>query len=331
MSDFEKERLAVAEIFGGDAELLDISFDFGANAGGDANSNPLLDTYETSSQSPADKGIDLALNRQAILSLLEANRAKEASRMDLCGREFRIYKGATSGAYRSIPYHCGHRLCQRCQKRRVNRFWGRLKNAFEGMTAPKMLTLTVRNVPRIDRAYFKTLRGYFSKLRRRGCFKQVLGGVYSIETTYNKTRRDWHVHIHALIDSTGFINRDRLVEAWKEITDGSWGVDIRQADKDSIQEVLKYECKLVDFVADPWLVGQYLDAVKGARLFHSFGNVFDFEEESEEEADLKELENKTRERWEFVARIGRGDSFTDETGFVWDWGAAIFAAYGGET
>lgn len=322
----DERLLAFAVSEGRDADL-DISFPFGECA--DAIGINYLDTYETSSQSPLEKGINLELNSKAIHALLNSNRDKEASRMDLCGKEFRIYRGTSSGAYRSIPYHCGHRLCQRCQKRRVGRFWRRLKTAFEGMFQPKMLTLTVRNVPHIDRAYFKKLRGYFSKLRRRGCFKQVLGGVYSIETTYNKTRRDWHVHIHALIDSKDFINRDKLVEAWKEITDGSWGIDIRLADKDAICEVLKYECKLVDFVGDADLVDQYLTAVKGARLFHSFGNVFDFEEESEEEADLKELQKKTGERWEFVAKIGRGDIFTDQTGFVWDFRSAVHAAYGG--
>lgn len=231
------------------------------------------------------------------------------------------------------------------------------------MKSPKMLTLTVKNVKNIDSEYFKWVRGCLSKLRRRKCFKDVLGGVYSIETTYNKKRGDWHVHIHCLIDSKEFLNRDLLIEAWKKITEGSWGIDIRLADRDALQEVLKYECKLADFASDESLVNEYLSAVKNARLFHSFGNVFDYEKEIDVELkledkgydkidaanavetvreenpkakgrklldlSLKQVRVDTGERWEFMAKLtGAGDQYTDDDGFVWTYQTARYAAFG---
>lgn len=342
---------------------FDLSFDFGENV--TVTDNPYLDNKQHLHILPSPDYIEtlnIPLQKKAISALLRSGRLAEADRMEKCGRIFTLYQEKRSGVVRSVPYYCNHRLCQRCQRRRAGRFWKRLKKAFESMKQPKMLTLTVKNVPQIDRAYFKYLRGCFSKLRRRGCFKSVLGGVYSIETTYNKRRKDWHVHIHALIDSN-FMEQKTLAEAWKKITKGSWGVDIRQADPDALKEVLKYECKLVDFVGDPDLVDHYLSAVKDARLFHSFGNVFDFEQHEDtaekliekgyKEEDslkavatvlkenpgvkgkklfglsLKQVKSDTGESWVFLAKLGLGDYFTEpETGFQWTWEKARLAAFG---
>lgn len=367
----------------------DASFNFGANVadgwreigGGSAVLDPspsasesadlpmacyYLDNKEhlhISTTPPREEQINFALQKKVIRALKKVGRDGEAEKIAKCGKVFTLYQEQKTGMVRSVPYNCCHRFCQRCQKKRVNRFWRRVKGAFEAMKQPKMLTLTVKNVPQIDREYFKYLRGCFSKLRRRGCFKQVLGGVYSIETTYNKTRRDWHVHIHALIDSEDFINRDALVEAWKKITSGSWGVDIRLADPNALKEILKYECKLADFVSDSDLIDEYLKAVKDARLFHSFGNVFDFEQHEDtaekieskgyakEDAEkavaavlkenpkvkgkrlydlsLKQVKSDTGESWRFLAKVVcPGDQFTDQSGFVWTYEKARMAAYG---
>lgn len=320
--------------------------------------------HNSTSAVPNEK-INIALQKRIIRTLVKAGRDKDADKMRRCGNVFSLYQDSGSGVVRSIPYNCGHRFCQRCQKRRVGKFWKRIEESFKAMKQPKMLTLTLVNVPQIDSAYFKYVRGCLSKLRRRKAFKQVTGGVYSIETTYNKKRKDWHVHLHCLIDSDDFINRDSLIEAWKKITDGSWCIDIRLADKDALKEVLKYECKLVDFASDVNLVNEYLDAVKNARLFHSFGKVFDFEKDIDavesiiEKGYLKEfaqravdaiLEDKpdakpkkllelalkkvkaiTGENWKFLAKVVcPGDQFTDSSGFVWTWEKAKLAAYGME-
>lgn len=306
--------------------------------------------------------LNFALQRKVIRALRMVGRDKEAENIKKCGKVFTLYQEKKSSLVRSIPYHCGHRFCQRCQKRRVAKFWKRIESAFKAMKQPKMLTLTVKNVPNIDSDYFKYVRGCLSKLRRRKCFKQVLGGVYSIETTYNKKRKDWHVHIHALIDSETFINRDDLVEAWKKITSDSWGVDIRLVDQNALKEVLKYECKLADFVGDSALIDEYLVAVKNARLFHSFGNVFDFENEidvveelkdqgyTQNDAEIalntvkaqhptakgrklrelsrKQVRSDTGEMWQFMAKVTQpGDQFTDPSGFVWTWELCRIAAY----
>ena len=184
-----------------------------------------------------------------------------------------------------------------------------------------MLTLTVKNVQNIDKAYFKWIRGCLSKLRRTKGFKTVSGGVYSIETTYNAERGDWHVHIHALIDSENLLSRDELKASWERITDGSWGVDIRMADQTALQEILKYECKLSDFASHPERVDEYLKAVKGLRLFQGFGvchNVKE-DEETEEEAKVGFKCDCGGCAWDFQTSLSIGDSYEDSGGFVWTW------------
>ena len=59
------------------------------------------------------------------------------------------------------------------------------KDILARMVHPVHIVLTVQNVTHIDKAYFSSLRGSFTKLRHREIFANVKGGGYSIETTYN--------------------------------------------------------------------------------------------------------------------------------------------------
>jgi hypothetical protein len=45
----------------------------------------------------------------------------------------------------------------------------------------------------------------------------VAGGVYSIEVTWSKDRRDWHPHAHALIDAP-WIRQSEMRDAWRAVT-----------------------------------------------------------------------------------------------------------------
>ena len=265
--------------------------------------------------------INEILREKLIETLHTIGRTHEAWDVKECGTSYRVLKAQHCNQYAVLPFTCGHRLCQACAKKRSSRFYKRLKTMFDSMAAPKMLTLTVRNVPSIDKAYFKWIRDCFSKLRRRKFFtNQVTGGCYSIETTYNKTRDDWHVHIHAIIDSESNIARDLIKNAWEKITDGSWGVDIRRADSTAIYEVLKYETKVSDFVEFPEKVDEYLKAVKGSRLFHAFGNFFDSDEDEDEDEEKDSLRCPCGScKWEYYAKLDKGGAFFEDDGTEWKW------------
>ncbi len=70
---------------------------------------------------------------------------------------------------------------------------------FDRLTHPVMITLTVPNPKKISKHTFTMFRQ-----RVRAWIAQwnesCKGGVYSIETTYNRTLKTWHIHAHVLAD-----------------------------------------------------------------------------------------------------------------------------------
>jgi len=325
----------------------------------DTSNISLLDTRKHLRIFPGPR-INTRLKTALTSTLIELGRGREAWDVEECGSSYRIFKASSCAQYLVLPFHCNHRLCQLCARRRSQRILKDLKEQFPRMVAPKMLTLTVKNVANIDKAYFKWLRGCFTKLRRRklwlmredctncerkrciehrdgncrsgcetwnkkGCkdhsarFDEIVGGgIYSIETTFNAEFQTWHVHIHALIDSAQKLPVYELRKQWEKITKGSWGVDIRQAYDP--REVVKYETKSADFIASPERVQEYLEAVKGSRLYHTFGDFFDVSEEEKEEDETKPFSCACGAcQWQYFAKVEKGQTFEDEAGTVWRW------------
>jgi len=184
-------------------------------------------------------------------------------RCEVCGRRF--------GA---VKHRCRHRLCPFCAFDRSQKLQVAFSQVFQASTSPKLLTLTVRNVQSVSPAYYKWLRGCFTKLRHRSVFKEVKGGVYSIETTYSPAK-GFHAHIHCLLDSP-YLVRSRVLRAWQEIVGDTAGVDIRQADNRGLREVLKYVTKVDGLIdqGNPEIIDMFLRATKGSRLVQGFGSFF---------------------------------------------------------
>ena len=138
--------------------------------------------------------------------------------------------------------------------------------------------------------YFKRIRGYFEKLRHRDIFSNCIGGFYSIETTYNDKEKTWHVHLHVVAD-VPYIPQKELSEAWKDIT-GSYVVHIRQIGvgnqsvMEASKEIAKYVVKPGEFMGDPNLISEYLDAVKGLRLVSTFGKYYNMVLDDEDDGGL---------------------------------------------
>jgi Replication protein len=120
-----------------------------------------------------------------------------------CGREWIGYRAACCGEARSgtiaVPIGCNHRLCPLCAWHRSQRARVRVKTMYDKLTHPVMVTLTIPNLPKVSKHTFT---------RFRQCIRQWIaqrkelcrGGVYSIETTYNRREKTWHVHAHILGD-----------------------------------------------------------------------------------------------------------------------------------
>ena len=99
----------------------------------------------------------------------------------------------------AVPIGCNHRLCPLCNWQRSENAQRRIKQLFDRLDHPWLLTLTEPNVDQIDKGTLHAFRKRVTKFIAQ--HKEIKGGVYSIETTYNRRQATWHVHAHILIDS----------------------------------------------------------------------------------------------------------------------------------
>ena len=120
----------------------------------------------------------------------------------------------------AVPIGCNHRICPLCNAFRAEHYRGRIRSLFESVTNPQLLTLTVPNVRSLTAETIRVLR---KRLRAflRDHKALLLGGVYSIEITFNREARTWHPHIHALVD----VNDDRKKLPYWEFCERKWRLE----------------------------------------------------------------------------------------------------------
>jgi hypothetical protein len=127
---------------------------------------------------------------------------KQLDQVRKCQSEWIGYKAECCGASTrpmAIPIGCRHRLCPLCAYDRSQVARKRIKNLFDRLTHPVLITLTVPSKGAIRKHDFKLFRQKVSKfIAQHG--EWIQGGVYSLETTYNRTERTWHLHVHILAD-----------------------------------------------------------------------------------------------------------------------------------
>lgn len=99
----------------------------------------------------------------------------------------------------AVPIGCNHRLCPLCAWHRSQKARKRIKSMFDRLTHPVLITLTIPNKDSIRKHDFTLFRQ-----RVRTFIAQhkdwIKGGVYSLETTYNRKDKTWHIHAHVLAD-----------------------------------------------------------------------------------------------------------------------------------
>ncbi len=143
------------------------------------------------------------------------------------------------------------------------------------------LTLTAPNVPAEElNDEIKHYNHSFKKLMERKEVKKVVKGyARKLEITYNKERDDYHPHFHVLItvnksyftDKDYYINRDRWLELWQQVTKNSLitQVDVRKVRNtkdDKVYEIAKYSAKDSDYLINEDVFEVFYKALKGKRL-----------------------------------------------------------------
>lgn len=100
----------------------------------------------------------------------------------------------------AVPIGCNHRLCPLCNSQRSQNAQRKARQLFDRFVHPQFITLTVPNVKRITKRTFehfrKRVRQFLAQHK-----EQFRGGLYAIETTYNRAEESWHIHAHVLTDA----------------------------------------------------------------------------------------------------------------------------------
>lgn len=112
----------------------------------------------------------------------------------------------------AVPIGCNHRLCPLCNWQRSQNAQRKARQLFDRFEHPQFITLTVPNLKRITKRSFE----YFRKRVRQFLAQhksQFHGGLYAIETTYNRAEKSWHIHAHVLVDAASSLPRsDEFVD-----------------------------------------------------------------------------------------------------------------------
>ena len=188
-----------------------------------------------------------------------------------------------------------HLLCPFCAAVRAakasKRYQDRVEYLLKEKTSlkPIFITLTVKNGKDLAerkkhlQVAFRCLldRRRDSLKKKRGYveFSKIDGAVFSYEVTWNEKNQEWHPHLHMFALANAWIDRDRLIQEWQQVTGDSKIVDVRRVKKDpeygygkAFAEVCKYALKFSDLsYGKTW---DAFKALKGQRLSGSFGSLW---------------------------------------------------------
>ncbi len=192
------------------------------------------------------------VRRELKFKMIEEGYVTAAGSMDACGNATVEIECNDCGDRYIVDHHCDNRVCDKCGKSRWSRTVKSLKKRiFDRMdwNNVRFMTVTYGNISELTRDDIQDIRDDFKRLKRRKYFdSRIDGGVYSIEC--NWTDEGWNLHLHVVYQG-GYIEQDRLSEAWEDLT-GFPVVDIRKSnDKDSdAEELAKYITKQPDVSSD---------------------------------------------------------------------------------
>lgn len=184
---------------------------------------------------------------------------------------------------------CRDRLCPVCSRIKGIQTEARIKEAVQRMNSVRFFTLTIQSHGKTLNEAERDLRNGFREIRRLKAWKKyVVAGIWTVEIKRGETPGTWNCHIHMLADGKYF-PQSELSDAWKQATGDSFIVDIRkvQSVDKAASYVTKYIAKPGDFrsMSDEDLI-EFAKAVKGKRMFGTFGKLHGMKLEETEETEV---------------------------------------------
>lgn len=239
-------------------------------------------------------------------------------------RDYTEYECSDCGHKGTVKQRCGLPICPDCIADRSKRILGKFWPFVKDFKNPKLLTLTIPNIPYLTSLEIRKIIKAFGKLRRLVLWNRVIGGIYAIEIT--NIGNGFHIHIHAVLDSP-YIPRNKIKTAWEKYT-GGFMVDIRR-----VKSGTSGLCECVAYIGNaknnkgelglpkiynPKDMILYADITPGIRMVGTFGKLYGIKFENKPSCsrcgseNLKYrirreiIENKNQERfkmpppWEFL-------------------------------
>lgn len=189
---------------------------------------------------------------------------------------------------------CRDRLCPLCSKIKGQQTASKVQEAVQMMNSVRFFTLTLLSTDKKLAQCCEQLISGFRELRRSKVWKEhVSAGIWTAEIKPGKHEGTWNVHLHMLVDGKYF-DQKSLSAAWLKATGDSYVVDVRKVNsvKGAAWYVAKYVAKPGDFtkMSDEEICC-YATAVKGRRLFGTFGKLHSMKDLEEETVEVATLGN----------------------------------------
>jgi hypothetical protein len=216
--------------------------------------------------------------------------------------------------------YCNNRWCQVCNRiRTAKAIKGYLPQIME-LDQPQFVTLSRPNVKAADlKTELKTLLSQFKKVQNhfRRTEGKILQGLRKLECTYNWKTKEYHPHLHIIVEG-GENTGEKVVSEWLKFnpTAHEKGQDYRPiADDKSALEMFKYFTKLttkvdisgesVSFIHSESL-NVIFEAMRGRRVYQPIGTLKKVTEDVEElqSEEYEDIENVEHDIWTYFDEFG---------------------------
>lgn len=183
--------------------------------------------------------------------------------------------------------YCKNRFCLVCNRIRTAQMIKGYLKPLEALQDSQFVTLTLPTIEadQLEARIEEMIKG-FRKITDRARKQGIkLKGVRKLECTA-RPNNHFHPHFHIIVE--GKVNAEYLLAQWlKEFPiAGKGGQDVREADGETIKEMMKYFTKLLpkkeEDLINPKALDIIFSAMIGKRVYQPFGGIKKVSEEIEE-------------------------------------------------
>jgi hypothetical protein len=247
----------------------------------------LLDLPETSLPTPEDGTYqshirsrdqrEYSLAEKTLVSLRPIISDRRIFRFHHCGTQAWFYKHIPTGKVSVFSSACRDRACPVCAGRRSYEVSKQVSEWLKTVHDARFLTLTMRSTSEELGVQVTRLYDCFRRLRRdKRVRKGLKAGIWFFQSTFNLDTRLWHPHLHCIIVGS-FIDKAVWKAAWKDVTEGSYILDIQLIKADNactsrshcpISKAVKYVAR---YAARPYRLSDLPESVRQEVVlaFHS--------------------------------------------------------------